>query len=164
MPSQWVIAPSWSDVSHTGSKSIPISSSFGGVRPWVCSFTCLIIFHCLVAWISISTCCLFPICVAPWGPKCWCTFGTFWHCLLRVCSQCCQCGSRQLLTQSVSPSEPWLPAHQSQDLVSLFQWVLCCQPPLVQGGGCSVVGLPRNMTFCTLEQLFNLRQLLVGVL
>lgn len=139
MPSQWVIAPSWSGVSHTGSKEHPF------LPAWWCSSLSLLrlpvwSFHCLVAWISISM--LFiPICISPWGPKCWCTFGTFWHCLLRVCSQCCQCGSRQLLTQSVSPSEPWLPAHQSQDtrvFVSVSAllsasldtgwWVLSCWP------------------------------------
>lgn len=107
----------------------------------------------------------FPFVLLPEDPSADARLALFWHCLLRVCSQCCQCGSRQLLTQSVSPL--WARdclLIRAKTLVSLFQWVLCCQPPLIQGGGCSVVGLPRNMTFCTLEQLFNLRQLLVGVL
>lgn len=34
----------------------------------------------------------------------------------------------------------------------------------MQDCGCSIVGLPRNTTICTLEQLLNLGQLLVGVL
>lgn len=48
--------------------------------------------------------------------------------------------------------------------MSLFQWELCCQPSFMQDCGRSLVGLPRNTVLCTLEQLFNLGQLLVGVL
>ena len=142
-------------------RAAPISSSFSCVCP---PFTCLIIFRCLVAWISISTCCLFPICVDPWGPQCGHTFGTF---LTLPSQHLFSALSVQFLTGPHTicqpPLSPRLLAVRAKTLVSLSQWMLC-QPAVIQGGGCSVVGLPRDTVICTLEQLFNLRQLLVGVL
>ena len=168
MVSQWVVAPSWSDVSHIGwlKKSsthflqLQLCSSLSLLRLPIWSF-----FTALLLGSPFPHTVYFPFMLLLKDPSADAHLALFWHCLLRVCSQCCQCGSWQLLTQSVSPSEPAIAcSSEPRHYVSLFPWVLCCQPSFIQGGGCSVVGLPRNTMICTLEQLFNLRHLLVGVL
>ena len=109
MVSQWVVAPSWSDVSHIGrlKKSsthflqLQLCSSLSLLRLPVWSF-----FTALLLGSPFPHTVYFPFMLLLKDPSADAHLALFWHCLLRVCSQCCQCGSWQLLTQSVSPSEP----------------------------------------------------------
>lgn len=149
-------------------RAAHIPSSFScacGPAAFTLATSGLIISHCLVVRISISTYSLLPFCLDPEGPRRWRARGTVWCYLFSVHSRCCQRGCWRLLTQSVSP----LWSHnclliRAECSVSLFQSVLCCQPSFRRDCGCSIVGLPGNTTICTLEQLLNLGQLLVGVL
>lgn len=94
---EWCV-PHWFKKSSTHFFQLRWCSSLSLLRLPVWSF-----FTALLLGSPFPHAVYFPFVLLPEDPSADARLALFWHCLLRVCSQCCQCGSRQLLTQSVSP-------------------------------------------------------------